>query len=182
MNISGRLLTSPGDFKQSLRYHDWLMVPLSTPPSYIEPQYRRCLADIFTELTYIDIDDPQLIDDYIENISFPLHTLHTLGYTVLAVAATGMWSCSLEIRVPDWRRTYFFIVKLKSYIRPVTYPNQIIHSCTPTCPDLLASLVESAKNEDTVQVWSSHFSVTKDFEHSVPWCPTCCLSEIVSPF
>jgi hypothetical protein len=183
--VEGFLIRTPTDFERAFGSDvgDYVVAPLVSPSPDTEPDFRRALDGIFNDLQYIEHGDHALLATYLERIQNPLDDLHRLGFTIFAVVTRGTLTLPdsptlgepVQRTIPNWSRTYYFIVPVDGLFRVGEDTKGIVHRFSPRCAAAVAALAKAAKERRPVAVWFSAEVVRVLLEGSVPWCRACCL-------
>jgi len=178
------LIRTPTDFRQTVGGSDYIQCPLLNPPSAIEPDFRRALDAIFTDLQYVG-GDPDLLAPYLEAITEPLEQLWALGFAIFAVVTKGTLTLpdfenpSARKEIKEWQRVYYLIVPHDGFFRVGEDLSTTVHKFDPTCQAAVKALASACGTEERVAVWGGAEGVKAGYEGNVPWCSACCLEESV---
>ena len=177
---SAHIIETPSDFRDTLGGMSYQYdLPLK-PPASIEPDIRHAIDAIFSDLQYISKDEPELVRCYLDGIEEPLQSLSSFGLMLFALVSSGTCHLGDGKQIPNWTSIHYFIVPSQAYFALGRDLSQTVHRFDPTCDSAISALVSVSQKSAPFTVYGSKEPVRTAHEGAVPWCVSCCLSEIGS--
>jgi hypothetical protein len=175
---SAQLIETPTDFRDAMSGMSFQYHTLLKPSVAIEPDFRRAVDDIFSDLPYISRDDPELVEAYLNGIEEPLRCLSKLGFIILAVTTRGVWKTADGKEFPNWTNTRYFIMPKGAYFALDDDLNHPVHCLDPACEAFIRDLMSACTGSLPYFISVSKEAISTAYEGNVPWCTNCCLSEV----
>jgi len=144
-----------------------------------EPTIRHAVDEIFQEMQYIESDESDLISIYLDGIAKPLQELKRHGISILALSTQGTMKLKNGAMIPNWVRTYFFVVPTPGYFI-VEGENKKFHHFDPACRAAMSDLNELVRAGKVLNGRLDAQSIREEYENNVPWCEYCCINEMIA--
>jgi len=175
------LIETPMDFEVTLNCHSYDKIVLSPPDTSVEPRLRHALDQIFSEdLLCLDSSEPDLVSSYLDSIEKPLRMINELSYSLFAILDVGSLNLPDDMEIPHWRRATYFIVPRNGFFRiGKSISTRSIHRFDPECGEAISSILDAMHEGATIVTFANRDSVVVNYERNVPWCPECCIDEML---
>jgi hypothetical protein len=143
------------------------------------------IDDLFSGREELDArEDSEAVASYLDAAATPLDRLQELGLQLVVVRTRGQYVVSAprrgtRITLAPVDMADYLVAPDPCYFRPAEARfGAPIHKlgvdCQPGHELIVEGTGESNRNEaKTFRIWTERDEVTRDFELTVPWCPTC---------
>jgi hypothetical protein len=180
--VSGFRISSPADFCSALGAHSHSIAIWVKLRGEREQSLRHTLDEIFKDLPFVDAQDPESVNDFLNGIELPLESLFDLKVQLFVIRAGGKKTFpAVDHRggklIADWEHNSYIVAPdpaffwIESDDRP-----RIVHMLTASCREGLSAL--TAYPEDAIRVSPTVKHLSGAFEGEIPWCPLCYLEKI----
>ena len=178
MNLIATLIRTPTEFGGTMHNHDSQVKYMFDIHPDFEPDLRRVSDAIFTGLADVTGQFPEKERLYVNSLEEPLKELADNGMALFAVSFTFPTTLPNGMEIPHWRRTYYFMVFKDNYYQlMLDAESPLVHRFNPHCKAVVADIYRMSEERLPFNQWVVEAEVRRDFEGTVPWCPTCCREE-----
>jgi hypothetical protein len=168
------VIRTPTDFRRAMGGLSYSRHEI-IPPAYeaMEPDIRRTMDDIFTDLEYVG-GDAGLTSAYLEGIAEPLRQLRDWGFQLTATVTTGTLTFGDPPQRIPWSSTLYVLAPAGTFFQ--AEGAGLVHLLGADCDDAGREL--TAGEDRAFRYWSSRDALEQAFEGRVPMCPRCALAAV----
>ena len=159
--------------------HDHAVSHLVSFRDEYEPTIRHLVDAIFQDMQYIGADEAELVSSYLDGITEPLQELKRHGVSILGISTRGTMKFDNGSTIPNWIRTYFFIVPTLGYFK-VEADGKKFHHFDTGCRAAMSDLSKAMRKRTGLSTRLDAQLIREEHENNVPWCEHCCLNEMIA--
>jgi hypothetical protein len=171
--MSEYVIRTASDFGKSISGHSFVRHDLARMSPLEEPEVRRLMDHIFTDLEYMEQADATMMSAYLDGIEEPLERLRELGFELLWFKTKSTMR-GPGIEIPDWRTTHYLLVNARGNFAIQGPATMLAHTFVDGCRAGWDALKKEILAEtESVFVWRCRNSVRLTKEVAVTACEHC---------